>query len=130
MSFTSLNDGNILLFAMKMYDNPSCKDLLEFHDDINRIIYIKRLLNKYKVSGKLKERLILNHIIVLYNVFGIEGATRLLFYYIDSSHYSALKTFLVYLAYVKPEDSYKRWGLAIDSVSMDLNIFKVLRKID
>ena len=95
MSFTSLNDGNILLFAMKMYDNPSCKDLLEFHDDINRIIYIKRLLNKYKVSGKLKERLILNHIIVLYNVFGIEGATRLLFYYIDSSHYSALKTFLV-----------------------------------
>jgi hypothetical protein len=129
MSFQSLNEGNILLFAMKMYDNPHCKDLVEFHDDINRIIYIKRLLNKYKTSGKLKERLILNHIIVLCNVFGIEGATRLLFYYIDPCHYSAVKTFLIYLSYIKPEDSYKKWGLALDGISMDLNIANTLRKI-
>ena len=63
MNFDNLNDENIVLFAMKHYDNPACKGIEEFNDDFNRIKYIKRLFNRYESNGNLKERLILNHII-------------------------------------------------------------------
>ena len=74
-----LHSGNASLYAAKNYDNPGCTDTLEFYDDFKRFKYIKRLFNKYKESGNLKYRLILNHIIVIYNQFGQEGGTRLLF---------------------------------------------------
>jgi len=74
-----LHSGNASLYAAKNYDNPGCTDTLEFYDDLKRFKYIKRLFNKYKESGNLKYRLILNHIIVIYNQFGQEGGTRLLF---------------------------------------------------
>ena len=71
MDVYKLNDDNFLMFAMKHYDNPQCKNIEEFHEDMNRIKYLKRLFRKYKTSGVLRERLILNHIIIFTNVFGI-----------------------------------------------------------
>lgn len=91
------------MFAMKHYDNPQCLSEDEFYDDLNRTKYLKRLFKKYKNSGVLKERLILNHIIIFYNVFGIECGTRLLFFKIEDEFYSILKTFLVYLNYLPEE---------------------------
>ena len=80
MNFDSLDDGNFMLYAAKAYDNPSCVDEVEFNEDLNRIKYIKRLLRKYEMGGEIKERLILNHLVVLYNVFENDAMTRMLFY--------------------------------------------------
>ena len=80
MNFDSLDDGNFMLYAAKAYDNPSCVDEVEFNEDLNRIKYIKRLLRKYEMGGEIKERLILNHLVVLYNVFDGDMMTRMLFY--------------------------------------------------
>jgi hypothetical protein len=91
-----LHSGNASLYAAKNYDNPGCTDTLEFYDDLKRFKYIKRLFNKYKESGNLKYRLILNHIIVIYNQFGQEGGTRLLFLKLHG-YYPQLIPFLAIL---------------------------------
>ena len=93
----SLCDNTFMMYAMKQYSNPECTGVEEFHEDLQRIKYLKRLFGKYQSSGVLKERLILNHIIILYNVFSLEGATRILFYKIEDKFHSELKTFLVFL---------------------------------
>ena len=95
-----LNDQNFFMMAMKTYENPSCESVEEFQEDLNRIKYIKRLFSKYEKTGELRERLILNHIIVLNNLFGTEFCTRMLFFNVDPSHHSYLKTFLHYLKYL------------------------------
>jgi hypothetical protein len=97
MDVYKLNDDNFLMFAMKHYDNPQCKNIDEFHEDMNRIKYLKRLFRKYKTSGVLRERLILNHIIIFTNVFGVEAGSRLLFSRIEEDLHTFLKTFLVFL---------------------------------
>ena len=74
-----VDETNFLLYAAKHYDNPHCYDTVEFYEDLNRFKYIKRLLNKYQESGDIKERLIINHLTVIYNVFGAVAGTRLLF---------------------------------------------------
>lgn len=74
-----LSEVNFLLYAAKNYDNPNCYDTLEFYEDLNRFKYIKKLLMRYQETGELKERLIINHLTILYNVFGAEAATRMLF---------------------------------------------------
>ena len=79
MVIDKLDESNFFLYAAKHYTNPYCYDTLEFYDDLNRFKYLKRLFSRYQESGELKERLILNHIIVLYNIFGVEPATRMLF---------------------------------------------------
>jgi hypothetical protein len=99
--FYDLNDSNFMLYAAKVYDRPNAV-MSEFEEDINRLLYIKRLLTKYYSSGVLKERLILNHIIVLYNVFGIEAATRLLFFKLDEKDYQVIKPFLIFLKFLPP----------------------------
>ena len=91
-----LNENNFLLYAMHHYDNPQCHSVQEFEEDIKRFLYLKKLISRYKNNDELRERLILNHIIVLYNVFG-DSTTRLLFYKIDESCWDVLVTFLVYL---------------------------------
>lgn len=92
-----LTEENFLLYAIKHYDNPACKGMTEFQDDLKRFRYIKRLFRKYTAGGGLKERLILNHLVVLYNLFGIEATTQMLFYKIEKRYWSQLKTFLVFL---------------------------------
>jgi hypothetical protein len=93
--FDDLNEKNILLYAAKCYDKPNCIDS-EFDEDYKRIRYIKRLLHRYRLSGDLKERLLLNHLVVVQNVFGIIPSTRMLFFRLDERDYSALKTLLLY----------------------------------
>ena len=79
MSFDDLSSDNVMLYAMKVYDKPNCI-MSEFKEDMKRFNYLKRLFFRYRKIGEVKERLILNHLVVLYNVFGPEAATRLLFY--------------------------------------------------
>jgi hypothetical protein len=94
-----LNENTFLLYAMKAYDKPNAI-ISEFEEDLKRIKYIKRLIRRYRVTGELKERLILNHIIILSNVFGVEATVRMLFYKLDDADYSILKTFLLFLNYM------------------------------
>jgi hypothetical protein len=104
VDFKTLTSDNIIMFAMKHYDNPSAVDKKEFLDDMKRFKYLKRLFRKYDTSGILKTRLILNHIIVLANLFGVDASTTLLFFKIDRQHWSILKTFLIYLHYMPEND--------------------------
>lgn len=97
MRFGLLNDENFLLYAMSNYDNPACKSINEFNEDLTKIKYIKRLLNRYDKKKVLKERLILNHIILLNNVFGNEASCRILFFKISPRLHPYLKSFLDYL---------------------------------
>lgn len=89
-----LDESNALLYAAKHYDNPNCFDTVEFYEDLNRFKYIKRLLNKYQESGDLKEQLIINHLTIIYNVFGVEAGTRLLFLKLKD-HWVYIKPFLM-----------------------------------
>tara|TARA_R110000772_G_scaffold2311_3_gene7982 strand:- start:432 stop:824 length:393 start_codon:yes stop_codon:yes gene_type:complete len=91
-----LDSANSLLYAAKYYDNPSCTDIIEFYDDLKRFKYIKRLINKYRETGVIKYRLVLNHITLIYNLFGQEPATRLLFFKLDGYH-EELVPFLAFL---------------------------------
>ena len=98
MLFDYVDDQNFMVFAAKAYDNPSCIDILEFNDDLNRIKYIKRLLNKHLEKNDLKERLILNHLVVLYNVFSPEPLTMMQDFKLRE-YMPQLKPILVILGY-------------------------------
>jgi len=98
MLFDSVDDSTFMLFAVRSYDNPNCTSVDEFEDDLKRIKYIKRLFKKYKDSGELKERLILNHLIVLYNVFQAESMTKMLCFKLHD-YIAILKSFLEYMSY-------------------------------
>ena len=131
MEFDDLNEKNFLLYAMKHYENPQCVEVEEFNDDLKKIKYIKRLFNQYAIEGVLKERLLLNHIIVFYNVFSVEAATRILFYKLEEDVWPMLKTFLFYLNFLpdKIESINGRTILTTD-IPMDQGIVDSLRKFD
>jgi hypothetical protein len=120
-----LNQNNFMMFAMKMYSNPLCTGIEEFKEDMNRIKYIKRLFLKYKKNHKLKDRLILNHIIILQNVFGAEACSRILFYKLNSELHSVLKTFLDYLQYLPPSIP----EVNLSDIELDQKIVKILSRI-
>lgn len=124
-----LNDDNFLIYAMKCYNAPHCI-ISEFESDIKRTKYLKRLFRRYKITKSLKERLILNHIILLNNVFGPEATARILFYKIDERDYDILKTFLSYLNIV-PEMVYGIRGknISVTEIPIDVNVAEILRKI-
>ena len=96
MRFTELNESNYLLFAIKFYDNPQSVTREDFESDLKRIRYVKRLLKRYQNNGELKVHLILNHLIILFNVFN-EATVRLLFYNLDEELWPAIKSFLIFL---------------------------------
>ena len=102
--FDQLNDDNSLLYAAKHYYNPRCIDADEFYDDLNRFKYIKRLVNRYVRGGNLVERLILNHIIIVLNVFGNEPGILMLMYKVGPEGLPALKSFLLYLKAIKENE--------------------------
>lgn len=122
-------DDNFLIYAMKAYDKPNCI-MSEFEDDLKRLKYVKRLIKRYKATGDLKERLILNHIIILSNVFGIEPTVRMLFYKIGNDDHDILKTFLLFLNFM-PNVVKGVNGINIQSadISVDLFVGKRLRNI-
>lgn len=121
MIFNELTEDNVLLYAAKHYRNPQFSDIEEFHEDLKRFKYIKRLLNRYLDQGELAERLILNHLIVVFNSFGIEAALNILELKLTERHWPVVKPFLVYLKYIR-DDQYT-------GITMDQSIIEVLRKI-
>ncbi len=125
MNFLKLNDENFDYFCMKHYTNPQCKSVDEFREDMDRIKYLKRLFRKYKSNKILRERLILNHLIILYNVFGIEQATRILFFKLEPELYPYLKTFIVYIKSLPT--SIPECDLV--KIPLDINIINKLREI-
>lgn len=126
MNHDPIDDDNFVLFAAKHYDNPQCYDAEEFYDDLKRFKYLKRLFGKYEETGELRERLILNHLIVLYNVFG-DVTTKMLFYKLDG-YYSYLIPFLV-LLHRLPDKVNLGNIIYTSDIPMDNNIVNVLRKI-
>ena len=119
--FEDLNEENFTLFAIRHYDNPQCTSTEEFYEDIRRFRYLKRLLKRYHRTGELRERLILNHLIILSNVFGVSNAIRMLQYKIDDEFWPVLKTCLLYLDYIDEE-----WEVEIP---LDDEVVKRMRKI-
>jgi hypothetical protein len=114
-----LTEDNFLIYAMHHYDNPQCHSIEEFEEDLRRFLYLKKLFSRYKNNGELRERLILNHIIVLYNIFG-EATTDMLYFKLEE-YESSLTTFLVYLNRL-PEEK-------IGDIPIDIEVASALRKI-
>lgn len=124
-----LTNENFLMYAIKNYDNPSCSGLKEFNDDLKRIRYIKRLLGRFQTSGDIKERLIINHLVVLYNVFGVDAANNMLFFKIQEKLWPELKTFLVFLNYMPEQVHYKGHIVLGSDIPLNEDIVKLLRKV-
>ena len=95
--FQTLNEDVFTLFAARHYYNPTCIDAEEFHEDLKRFKYVKRLLNRYLDNGKLAERLIMNHLVILFNVFGYDAGLKMLEYKLEPKHWSVVNPFLIYL---------------------------------
>ena len=129
--FDDLNEKNYLHFAMKFYDNRQCTSIEEFNEDLNKIKYVKRLFNRFLETGELRTNLILNHLIVVYNVFENEAATRMLFFRVEKKFYSILKPFLIFLNRL-PEKVKGIDGEEIQTNHIPLNetTIKELRKIE
>ena len=130
MIFDDITDDNFLMFAMKEYNDIQCTDIEEFYDDLKKIKYIKRLFNIYKNTGQLKERLILNHLIVFYNVFPVQAGTRILFYKIERDFWPMLKTFLIFLDRMPDTiDSIRGKRIRTSDIQLDEGIVTRLRSI-
>tara|TARA_Y100000034_G_scaffold132078_1_gene194223 strand:+ start:217 stop:615 length:399 start_codon:yes stop_codon:yes gene_type:complete len=130
MIFDDLNDDNFLMYAMREYNNMQCTDVEEFYDDLKKIKYIKRLFNVYKNNGLLKERLILNHFIIFYNVFTVQAGTRILFYKIEKDFWPMLKTFLIYLDRMPDRiESIRGEVILASDIQLDNGIISRLRSI-
>ena len=128
--FSNLTEDNVILYAMKHYENSQCLSEVEFHNDLKIIKYIKRLFNRYKRTGEIKERLMLNHLIMLSNVFPVVVLTRILFLRIPQEYWVELKTFLVFLKYI-PEvvETINGKEIISSDISIDMKIANKLRKI-
>ena len=125
-----LTDDTFVMFAMKHYINPGCRGVKDFNDDLKRLRYIKRLLGRYRVTGAIKERLILNHLVVFFNVFGVEGAIKLLFFKIQPDLWPELKTFLVFLNFMPSHvPVHGGFNLPESEIPLDQNLVEILRKI-
>jgi hypothetical protein len=127
MSFENLTNDNIMIFAMKAYDKPNCI-MSEFKEDMKRFNYLKRLFKRYRKLGELREQLVLNHLVVLYNVFGPEVATKLLFFQMSKDDYSTLKTYLLFLSCM-PEKvkGIKGHDIISSEIPVDMTIAEILR---
>ena len=128
MSFDDLTNDNILLYAAKAYDKPNCI-MSEFKEDMKRFNYLKRLFKRYRKVGELREQLVLNHLVVICNVFGPEVATRILFFKMAKDDFPALKTYLLFLSCM-PErvKGIKGHDIISSEIPVDMTIADVLRK--
>ena len=119
--YEKITPQNVVMYAIKNYDNPQCEGEKEFEDDLKRFKYIKRLLRRYYDTGVLKGRLLLNHLIVLNNVFSMEAATTLLLYKIQPNYWPALKSFLIFLNSISDND--------LTEIEHDNDVLETLGKI-
>ena len=121
LRFKELTEKNLILYAAKHYSNPKFSDIDDFNEDLKRFKYIKRLLNRYIESDELSERLVLNHLIVIFNMFGFEASLNILDLKLEEKHWPVVKPFLIFLNYIT-NDQYT-------GITMDPNVVDVLRKI-
>ena len=119
--FKEITKDNWLLFAQHHYDNPTLDKEVEFYEDLKRFKYLERLFRKYDVTGNIKIRLILNHIIVLQNVFGVEASVILLLFKIDRKYWKILKPVFNYLNYLYPHE--------LENVKEEKLIKELLREV-
>ena len=119
--YETITADNVVMYAIRHYNNPQCEGEKEFEDDLKRFKYIKRLLRKYHDTGILKERLLLNHLIVLHNVFGSDAIATLLLYKIQEEYWSALKSFALYLNMIREDD--------LPNIKEDEKVLKVLEEL-
>jgi hypothetical protein len=119
--YEKITSDNVLMFAIRNYTNPHCEGEKEFEDDLKRFKYIKRLLRKYYETGILKERLLLNHIIVLNNVFGADACATLLLFKIQEEYWPALKSFLLFLNILRDNE--------LTHITEDENVKKILKEL-
>jgi|TARA_B110000495_G_scaffold182561_1_gene178182 hypothetical protein len=117
--YENITTNNFVMYAIKHYDNPQCEGEKEFHDDMKRFKYIKRLFKKYTLSGQLKERLLLNHIIILRNLFGTEACVTLLLFKTQKEYLSVLKSFLIFLNMIREDE--------LTDIESDNYVLKILR---
>jgi hypothetical protein len=129
MSFEDLTNDNIMMYAVKAYDKPNCI-MSEFKEDMKRFNYLKRLFKRYRKLGELREQLVINHLVVLNNVFGPEVATRMLFFKMSKDDYSALKTYLLFLSCM-PERvrGIKGHDIISSEIPVDMTVANSLRQI-
>lgn len=123
-----LTEDTFLLYAAKHYDNPNCHDVVEFYDDLKRFKYLKKLFQRYKATGELKERLILNHIIVLNNIFGTPACSNMLMLKLHE-YSNEVKPFLVMLNILPEQLEFNGFKLKTSDIPMDMHIVEQLRKI-
>lgn len=119
--FNELTEDNLFLYAAKHYYNPQFSDIEEFHEDLKRFKYIKRLANRYLETGELAERLMLNHLIIVFNVFGVEAGLNILEFKLEERHWPIVKPFLIFLKHIT-NDQYT-------NITMDQKVIEELRKI-
>ena len=119
--YENITTQNFVMYAVKHYENPQCEGEKEFHDDMKRFKYIKRLFKKYSMSGQLKERLLLNHIIVLRNLFGTEACVTLLLFKTQKEYLGVLKSFLIFLNMIREDE--------LREIEEDKNVLEILRKL-
>ena len=119
--YEKITSDNIMMFAIKYYDNPQCEGEKEFHDDMKRFKYIKRLLRKHKDTGILKERLLLNHIIILNNLFGAEACVTLRLFKIQKEYWSTLKSFLLFLNIIRNDE--------LQNIKENKSVLELLEKL-
>ena len=117
----NLTESNLLLYAAKHYYNPRFSDIDEFYEDLKRFKYVKRLVNRYLDDKDLSERLILNHLIVIFNAFGIEPSVNMLKVKLDERHWPVIKPFLIFLKYITNDQ--------LVGIEMDDRVIEALRKI-
>lgn len=122
-----LNEDNFLVYAIKHYYNPGSMGLSDLEDDLKRFKYIKRLLNRYQTTGEINERLILNHLVILYNVFG-NATTDMLFFKLDRRYWTDLKTYLVYL-HRMPLETVVSPGIKETDIPLNQQLIDILRKL-
>jgi hypothetical protein len=122
-----LNEDNFFIFAVKNYDSPGSTGISDLQEDLNRIKYVKRLLNRYQKTGEAHERLILNHLVVLYNVFD-DAATKMLFYKLERKYWTDLKTYLVYL-HRMPLRTVVSPGIKEEDIPLNNELINLLRKL-
>jgi hypothetical protein len=122
-----ITEENLEIFAAKYYTNPNCTDKEEFLEDFSRIKYIKRLFRRYKKTGELKERLILNHLVILFNVFSNTGCQKLLFFKLQEN-LDVLKPFLITINRLPKKIEINNKTFYTSDISMDQNIVEILRK--
>ena len=118
--FKEITKDNWMLYAQQNYDNPTLSKEEEFYDDIKRFKYLKRLFRKYQITGNIKVRLVVNHVIVLQNVFGVEAACVLLLFKVERMYWPYLKSVLVYLDYLYPHE--------LNDIKTDKNIDLLLKE--